>query len=154
MLYLPRIQGKVEMKTYVAKSEDIEKKWYLIDAKGKTVGRLATKIAKLLRGKDKPQFTPYADIGDFVIVINADKVRFTGKKWSQKTYYWHTPYPGGLKSITAGELLKKNPEEIIRKAVWGMLPKTKWQKKLIKRLKVYSGDNHPHHAQKPEPLEV
>jgi len=154
MLYLPRIQGKVEMKTYVAKSEDIEKKWYLIDAKGKTVGRLATKIAKLIRGKDKPQFTPYADIGDFVIVINADKVRFTGKKWSQKTYYWHTPYPGGLKSITAGELLKKNPEEIIRKAVWGMLPKTKWQKKLIKRLKVYSGDNHPHHAQKPEPLEV
>ncbi|GBD39532.1 50S ribosomal protein L13 [bacterium HR37] len=154
MLYLPRIQGKAEMKTYVAKSEDIEKKWYLIDAKGKTVGRLATKIARLLRGKDKPQFTPHADIGDFVIVINADKVRFTGKKWSQKTYYWHTPYPGGLKSITAGELLKKNPEEIIRKAVWGMLPKTKWQKKLIKRLKVYSGDNHPHHAQKPEPLEV
>jgi large subunit ribosomal protein L13 len=142
------------MKTYVAKSEDIEKKWYLIDARGKTVGRLATKIAKLLRGKDKPQFTPHADIGDFVIVINADKVRFTGKKWSQKTYYWHTPYPGGLKSITAGELLKKKPEEIIRKAVWGMLPKTKWQKKLIKRLKVYSGDNHPHHAQKPEPLEV
>ncbi|GIW46403.1 MAG: 50S ribosomal protein L13 [Deltaproteobacteria bacterium] len=154
MLYLLRIQGKVEMKTYVAKSEDIEKKWYLIDARGKTVGRLATKIAKLLRGKDKPQFTPHADIGDFVIVINADKVRFTGKKWSQKTYYWHTPYPGGLKSITAGELLKKKPEEIIRKAVWGMLPKTKWQKKLIKRLKVYSGDNHPHHAQKPEPLEV
>jgi large subunit ribosomal protein L13 len=154
MLYLLRIQGKVEMKTYVAKSEDIEKKWYLIDARGKTVGRLATKIAKLLRGKDKPQFTPHADIGDFIIVINADKVRFTGKKWSQKTYYWHTPYPGGLKSITAGELLKKKPEEIIRKAVWGMLPKTKWQKKLIKRLKVYSGDNHPHHAQKPEPLEV
>jgi len=154
MLYLLRIQGKVEMKTYVAKSEDIEKKWYLIDARGKTVGRLATKIAKLLRGKDKPQFTPHADIGDFVIVINADKVRFTGKKWSQKTYYWHTPYPGGLKSITAGELLKKKPEEIIRKAVWGMLPKTKWQKKLIKRLKVYSGDNHPHHAQNPEPLEV
>lgn len=154
MLYLLRIQGKVEMKTYVAKSEDIEKKWYLIDARGKTVGRLATKIAKLLRGKDKPQFTPHADIGDFVIVINADKVRFTGKKGSQKTYYWHTPYPGGLKSITAGELLKKKPEEIIRKAVWGMLPKTKWQKKLIKRLKVYSGDNHPHHAQKPEPLEV
>lgn len=154
MLYLLRIQRKVEMKTYVAKSEDIEKKWYLIDARGKTVGRLATKIAKLLRGKDKPQFTPHADIGDFVIVINADKVRFTGKKWSQKTYYWHTPYPGGLKSITAGELLKKKPEEIIRKAVWGMLPKTKWQKKLIKRLKVYSGDNHPHHAQKPEPLEV
>ena len=142
------------MKTYTAKSEDIEKKWYLIDANRKTVGRLATKIARILRGKEKPQFTPHADTGDFVIVINADKVTFTGKKWAQKTYYWHTPYPGGLKSITAGNLRKENPEEILRKAVWGMLPKNKWQKRLIKRLKIYPGTNHPHEAQQPEVLEV
>jgi large subunit ribosomal protein L13 len=142
------------MKTYIAKNEDIEKKWYLIDADRKTVGRLATKIARILRGKEKPQFTPHADTGDFVIVINADKVTFTGKKWAQKTYYWHTPYPGGLKSITAGNLRKKNPEEILRKAVWGMLPKNKWQKRLIKRLKIYPGTNHPHEAQQPEVLEV
>lgn len=142
------------MKTYMARSEDIEKKWYLIDAESKTVGRLATKIAMILRGKEKPQFTPHADTGDFVVVVNADKVNFTGKKWDQKTYYWHTPYPGGLKTVTAGKLHKEKPEEILRKAVWGMLPKNKWQKRLIQRVKIYSGSEHPHKAQKPETVEV
>jgi large subunit ribosomal protein L13 len=142
------------MKTYMAKSEEIPKKWHLIDAEGKTVGRIATKVATILRGKDKPQFTPHADTGDFVVIINAEKVSFTGKKWIQKTYYSHTGYPGGLRSITAAKLLEKKPEEIIRKAVWGMLPKSKWQKKLIKRLKVYTGNEHPHKAQGAEVMEV
>ena len=142
------------MKTYMARSEDIEKKWHLIDGEGKTVGRVATKIAALLRGKEKPQFTPHADTGDFVIIVNADKLNFTGKKWEQKKYYWHTGYPGGIKSITAEDLSKKHPEDIIKKAVWGMLPKNKWQKKLIARLKIYTGKEHPHAPQQPEKLEV
>ena len=99
------------MSSYMARSEDFEKKWYVIDGEGKTVGRLSTKIARILRGKEKPQFTPHADIGDFVIVVNADKVKFTGKKWEQKKYYWHTGYPGGIKSITADDLMKKKPGE-------------------------------------------
>jgi len=142
------------MKTYMAGNEDIEKRWFVIDANGKTVGRLATKIATLLRGKGKPQFTAHADNGDFVIVLNAEKVNFTGKKWSQKRYYWYTGYPGGLRSITAEQLLKKKPEDIITKAVWGLLPKSKWQKRLITRLKVYRGNEHPHESQKPELLEL
>ncbi|MCC6713441.1 MAG: 50S ribosomal protein L13 [Candidatus Dadabacteria bacterium] len=142
------------MSSYMARSEDFEKKWYIIDGEGKTVGRLSTRIATILRGKDKPQFTPHADIGDFVIVVNADKVKFTGKKWEQKKYYWHTGYPGGIKSITAEDLAKKKPGEIIRKAVWGMLPKNKMQDKLISRLKVYAGNEHPHVSQQPENLEV
>lgn len=142
------------MKTYMARDVDIKKKWHIVDAEGKTVGRLATKVAMTLMGKDKPQFTPHADSGDFVIVVNAEKVNFTGKKWNQKTYYRHTGYPGGLKSITAENLLKMKPEEIIRKAVWGMLPKNKWQDRLIKRLKIYTGNDHPHKAQEPELLEV
>lgn len=142
------------MKSFMARSQDFEKKWYLIDGEGKTVGRVATKIAALLRGKEKPQFTPHADLGDFVIVVNADKLNFTGKKWEQKKYYWHTGYPGGIKSITAEDLSKKHPEDIIKKAVWGMLPKNKWQKKLITRLKIYTGNEHPHAPQKPETLEV
>jgi len=148
------VPGSLEMKTYMARSQDIDKKWHVVDAEGKAVGRLATKVATILRGKDKPQFTPHADCGDFVIVINAGKVNFTGKKWSQKTYYRHTGYPGGLRSITAEKLFEKKPEEIIKKAVWGMLPKNKWQKKLILRLKIYTGDEHPHKAQGPEVLEV
>ena len=142
------------MKTYMARDVDIEKKWHIVDADGKTVGRLATKVAMTLMGKDKPQFTPHADSGDFVIVVNAEKVNFTGKKWNQKTYYSHSGYPGGLKSITAENLLKMKPEEIIRKAVWGMLPKNKWQNRLIKRLKIYTGNAHPHKAQEPVVLEV
>ncbi len=142
------------MKTYMARDVDIEKKWHIVDADGKTVGRLATKVAMTLMGKDKPQFTPHADSGDFVIVVNAEKVNFTGKKWNQKTYYSHSGYPGGLKSITAENLLKTKPEEIIRNAVWGMLPKNKWQNRLIKRLKIYTGNAHPHKAQEPVELEV
>ena len=113
------------MSTYMAKNGEFEKRWYLIDGKGKTVGRVATRIANILRGKDKPHFTPHADTGDFVVVVNAEKVKFTGKKWSQKTYYSHSGYPGGIKSITAGALLEKKPDEILKKAVWGMLPKNK-----------------------------
>jgi len=142
------------MKTYMARSEDFEKKWYLIDGEGKTVGRLATTIANILRGKNKPQYTPHADIGDFVIVVNADKLHFTGDKWNQKTYYRHTNYPGGIKEIKASDLLATKPNEIIKKAVWGMLPKNKWQPKLLTRLKVYAGTEHPHAPQQPETLEV
>ena len=111
-------------------------------------------MALILRGKGKPQFTPHSDIGDFVVIVNADKATFSGRKWEQKTYYSHSHYPGGLKSVTADKLAEKKPGEIIRKAVWGMLPKTKWQKKLIQRMKVYVGDKHPHTAQNPEVLEV
>lgn len=142
------------MKSYVAKNNESEKKWYLLDGDGKTVGRLATQIATILRGKGKPTFTPHADNGDFVIVVNAEKVSFSGKKWQQKEYYWHTGYPGGTKSINAETLLEKEPEEVLRKAVWGMLPKNKWQKKLIQRLKVYAGGEHPHLAQQPSVVEV
>jgi large subunit ribosomal protein L13 len=142
------------MKTYMARSEDVDKKWYVIDGEGKTVGRLSSKIARILRGKEKPQFTPHADIGDFVIIVNADKLKFTGKKWDNKRYYWHTGHPGGIKSIAAGDLSDKKPEEILKKAVWGMLPKNRMQKKLITRLKIYTGKEHPHAPQKPETLEV
>ncbi len=138
----------------MARTQDFEKKWYLIDGEGKTVGRIATKIANILRGKNKPQYTPHADIGDFVIVVNAEKLHFTGDKWNQKTYYRHTNHPGGIKSITAGDLLKTKPQEIIKKAVWGMLPKNTWQPKLLNRLKVYAGTEHPHAPQQPETLEV
>lgn len=142
------------MKSYMVKNEEVEKKWYLLDAQGQTVGRIATKIATILRGKNKPYFTPHADNGDFVVVVNADKVRFTGKKLNQKKYYWHTGYPGGIKSISADKLLENEPGEVLKKAVWGMLPKNKWQKKLIQRLKVYGSNEHPHTAQQPEVLEV
>jgi large subunit ribosomal protein L13 len=142
------------MKTYMARSGDFDKKWFLIDGEGKTVGRLSSKIARILRGKEKPQFTPHADIGDFVIVVNADKLKFTGKKWENKKYYWHTGHPGGIRSIPADDLAGQKPEEILKKAVWGMLPKNRWQKKLITRLKIYTGNEHPHSPQKPETLEV
>jgi large subunit ribosomal protein L13 len=142
------------MKTFMARSEDFEKKWFLIDGEGKTVGRLSSKIARILRGKEKAQFTPHADIGDFVIVVNADKLKFTGNKLEDKRYYWHTGHPGGIRSIAAEDLSTKKPREILKKAVWGMLPKNRWQKKLITRLKIYTGNEHPHSPQKPESLEV
>lgn len=142
------------MKTYMARTQDFEKKWYLIDGEGKTVGRLATTIANILRGKNKPQYTPHADIGDYVVVVNADKLHFTGDKWNQKTYYRHTNHPGGIKETKASDLLETQPDEIIKKAVWGMLPKNKWQPKLLTRLKVYAGTEHPHAPQQPESLEV
>ncbi|RTZ92558.1 MAG: 50S ribosomal protein L13 [Deltaproteobacteria bacterium] len=141
-------------RTTMAKAEETERKWVLVDADGKILGRMAAEIAAILRGKTKPTFTPHMDAGDFVVVINAEKVALTGRKWSQKMYYHHTGYPGGIKSISAEKLRQKRPEEIIRKAVWGMLPKNRLGRKLIKKLKVYAGPDHPHVAQRPEPLQA
>jgi len=142
------------MKTFMPKKQDIERRWYLIDANGKILGRLASFIATRLRGKHKPIYTPHADTGDFIIVINAKKVRLTGNKLKDKVYYRHTGYIGGVKSITAEKLLQKKPENLIRFAVEGMLSKNRLGKKLIKKLKVYAGSDYPHEAQKPEILEI
>ena len=142
------------MKTYNAKEQDITKKWYLVDASNKIVGRMATQIAMRLRGKHKPIFTPHADTGDFVVVVNAEKVVFTGKKWDRKIYYRHTGYMGGLKEITAGKLLEKNPEEILRLAVKRMLPKNSLGRRQLKKLKIYAGTSHPHEAQQLENWEI
>lgn len=142
------------MKTYIEKGNKRNREWQIVDADGKTLGRLATKLAAILRGKNKPEFTPHADTGDFVVVVNASKVRMTGKKLTDKLYYRHSGYPGGLKSVSAEILSSAKPGEILRKAVWGMLPKNKSQKKLIKRLKVYSGESHPHAAQNPKTAEL
>jgi len=138
------------MKTFVPKKEEIERKWWLINAEGKILGRLATEIAVLLRGKRKPEYVDFLDSGDFVVVINAEKIKVTGKKLDQKKYYSHTGYPGGLKEKTLKELLEKKPEEAIRKAVWGMIPKNKLGRTVCKKLKVYRGPHHPHEAQKPQ----
>jgi len=138
------------MKTPLAKKENINPKWHLVDADGKTLGRLATRVAILLRGKNKPIFAPHQDTGDFVVVINAKKVFLTGKKWKEKIYTHHSGYPGGLKQASAEKIAEKKPERLITMAVQGMLPKTKLGKKLIKKLKVYAGDAHPHEAQQPE----
>ena len=138
----------------MAKKGEVERKWYVVDATNKILGRMAAQIAKKLRGKDKPIFTPHVDTGDFVIVVNAEKVRLTGKKWDNKIYYHHSGYMGGMKQITAKELLQKKPEELIRHAVKGMLPKNRLGRKLLKKLKVYAGPNHPHQAQKPEKWEI
>jgi len=142
------------MNTYVAKPNDVTRKWYVIDAKNQTLGRLASQVAAILKGKHKPTYTPHVDTGDHVIIINADKVRLTGKKLQDKIYYRHSLYPGGLKKVTAGELLQRNPERMVRLAVWGMLPHNRLGRKMIKKLKVYAGDQHPHAAQQPEPLEL
>jgi large subunit ribosomal protein L13 len=138
------------MKTPLAKKENIKPKWHLVDAEGKTLGRLATRVAILLRGKNKPIFAPHQDTGDFVVVINAQKVSLTGKKWKEKIYVHHSGYPGGLKMASAEKIAEKKPERLITMAVQGMLPKTKLGKKLIKKLKVYAGNAHPHQAQQPE----
>lgn len=142
------------MKTFSAKKEDIVKKWHLIDADGKSLGRLASEVAKILRGKDKPVYTPHVDTGDNVVVINAGKILLTGKKTQDKIYYRHTNYPGGLKTITAGRLLKKRPESLIEEAVKGMLPRTRLGRAMFKKLKVYPSNEHPHTAQKPEIKEL
>jgi len=141
------------MKTHFAKKGEIERKWYVVDAKDAILGRLATKIATYLRGKNKPVFTPNVDTGDFIIVVNADKVRLTGRKLDDKVYYHHTGYIGGIKAQTAKNLLDKHPERIIEKAVWGMLPKNTLGRQMIKKLKVYKGAEHPHKAQAPEILQ-
>lgn len=137
------------MKTYWPKTSDIERKWYLVDAKGKTLGRLASEIAKLLIGKHKPIYTPSVDCGDFVVVINANDVILTGDKLKTKTYYWHTGYPGGFRYTTAEKLKKEKPGQILWEAVYGMLPKNKLRDKRIKRLKLYMTNEHPHQAQRP-----
>jgi large subunit ribosomal protein L13 len=138
------------MKTFVPKKDEIEKKWWLVNAEGKVLGRLATEVAILLRGKNKPQFADFCDTGDFVIVINAEKITVTGKKQEEKIYYTHSQYPGGLKSQTLNELQQAKPEEVIRRAVWGMIPKNKLGRQVFKKLKVYRGSHHPHQAQSPQ----
>jgi large subunit ribosomal protein L13 len=140
------------MKTYSAKPREIEQSWYLVDADGRTLGRLATEIADTLRGKGKPAYTPHVDTGDFVIVVNAEKIHVTGKKLEQKIYYRHSGYPGGLRERTLAEQLARRPEEVIRKAVKGMLPKNKLAAAQLRKLKVYAGSEHPHAAQNPAPL--
>ena len=142
------------MKTQVAKKEEVTRDWYLVDVDNKVLGRVATQIANVLRGKNKPTFTPSVDTGDFVIVVNAEKIALTGKKFSDKTYYSHSSYPGGLKEITAGKLIEKKPEELLKKAVKGMLPKNKLARHMLKKLKIYAGDAHPHSAQNPKNLNI
>ena len=142
------------MKTYTAKPGEIERRWYVVDAEGQNLGRLATRIADQLRGKTKPQFTPHVDTGDFVVVVNAEKIAVTGKKLDEKIYYRHSGYPGGLKQRTLREQLDRRPTEVLRLAVKGMLPKNKLAARQLTKLKIYAGPEHPHTAQAPEPLEV
>jgi large subunit ribosomal protein L13 len=142
------------MKTYLVPVNEIEKKWYVVDAQDKILGRLATEIASRLRGKHKPTFSPFIDNGDFIIVTNADKIQLSGKKWDDKKYYHHTGYMGGIKETTARELLEKHPADLVTKAVKGMLPKNKLGRAQLKKLKVYAGTDHPHQAQQPEKLEL
>ncbi|MFC1891663.1 50S ribosomal protein L13 [Thermodesulfobacteriota bacterium] len=142
------------MKTFVAKETEVEKKWHLVDAQDKILGRLATQIAVRLRGKHKPIFTPHADTGDFIVVVNAEKIAMTGAKWDNKIYYRHSGYLGGLKEISARKLLEKKPEELIRLAVKRMLPKNSLGRRQLKKLKIYAGPDHPHEAQEPEKLEI
>ena len=142
------------MKTYVATPQDRERNWVLVDADGQNLGRLATQLADLLRGKRKPTYTPHCDVGDFVVVINAEQVSVTGNKRTEKLYHRHSGYPGGLKSRTLNEMLERRPEEVIRLAVKGMLPRNRLARKQITKLKIYAGPEHPHAAQKPEPLEI
>lgn len=142
------------MKTYMANSDTVERKWYVVDAKGKTLGRLSSEIAKILRGKHKPTYTPHVDTGDFVIVINAELIEVTGKKADQKLYRRHTSYPGGLKEVTFDQLMEKKPTDAIVQAVKGMLPHTSLGREMLKKLKVYAGPVHKHEAQQPELLEL
>jgi len=142
------------MKTYDAKKGEVEQSWYVVDAESKVLGRLATRVADVLRGKHKPIYTPYVDTGDFVVIINAEKIHLTGTKMDNKKYYRHSGYPGGLKITTPAELLRKKPEAIIMNAVKGMLPKTKLGRQQFKKLKVYAGKDHPHQAQQPSELKV
>jgi large subunit ribosomal protein L13 len=142
------------MKTYSAKPGEVTREWYLVDAEGKTLGRLATQIADTLRGKHKPQYTPHVDTGDFVVVVNAEKIQVTGSKLDQKRYYRHSGYPGGLRSRTLREQLERRPTEVLRVAVKGMLPKNRLARQQITKLKIYAGPEHPHDAQNPKPLET
>lgn len=142
------------MKTLLAKNEDVDKKWYLVDADNLVLGRLSSRVASVLRGKNKPMYTPHVDTGDFVIIVNADKIRLTGNKLQNKVYIHHSGYPGGIKTKSAKDLMKSMPEEIIISAIKGMLPKNKLGRLQLKKLKVYKGADHPHKAQKPEMLKL
>ena len=142
------------MKTYQAKKEEIDHKWYLVNAEGKVLGRLSAELAKILKGKNKPTYTPHVDTGDFVVVVNAGKVTLTGKKLTDKIYYHHTGYPGGIKEMSAEKLLAKKPTEMIRMAVRGMLPKNSLGRQMLRKLKVYAGPKHPHEAQNPISLKI
>lgn len=140
--------------TFMANAANIERKWYVVDADGKTVGRLAAEVAKVLRGKHKPTFTPHVDTGDHVIVVNADKAVFTGKKLAKKTYFRHSGYPGGTTFTTAGKMMETRPERVVEMAIKGMLPKNRLGAQMYRKLNVYAGPEHPHAAQKPETLEI
>jgi large subunit ribosomal protein L13 len=142
------------MKTYVATPANREREWLVVDATGKTLGRLATQLADILRGKHKPEYTPHCDVGDFVIVTNAEKISVTGKKREEKKYYRHSGYPGGLRSRTLNEMLDRRPEEVIRLAVKGMLPRNRLARAQLRKLKVYAGSDHPHTAQQPRQMEI
>lgn len=141
-------------KTYYPKPGDVTKEWYVVDAAGQNLGRLATKVARILLGKDKPQFTPGVDVGDYVVVVNAEKIAVTGKKLDDKFYYRHSGYPGGLKKISLRNQLEKFPDRVITAAVWGMIPHNRLGRKIIKKLKVYAGPDHPHQAQGPKTLKL
>ncbi|MGZ5336645.1 MAG: 50S ribosomal protein L13 [Solirubrobacterales bacterium] len=141
-------------KTFVATPANRQRDWYVVDAQGKTLGRLATQLADILRGKRKPESTPHCDTGDFVVVVNAEKITVTGRKLEQKRYYRHTGYPGGIRSRTLAEMLDRQPEEVIRKAVKGMLPRNRLARQQLRKLKVYAGEEHPHAAQQPKPIEI
>ena len=142
------------MKTISVRKEDVKHGWYLVDATDKTLGRISTQIANRLRGKHKPEYTPHVDTGDYIVVINAEKVKVTGNKATDKTYYHHTGFPGGIKSITFEKLIEKAPEKAIQMAVKGMMPKNKLSRAMLGKLKVYAGNEHPHAAQQPQPLEI
>jgi large subunit ribosomal protein L13 len=142
------------MRTFVATPANRERNWLVVDATGKTLGRLATQIADVLRGKRKPEYTPHCDVGDFVIVVNAEKISVTGTKRESKVYYRHSGYPGGLRSRTLEEMLERRPEEVIRLAVKGMLPRNRLARQQLRKLKIYAGPDHPHEAQKPQPMEI
>ncbi len=142
------------MSTFIAKKDEVERNWVLVDAKDKVLGRLAADVASILRGKTKPTYTPHIDVGDFVVIINADKVRLTGRKLEQKKYYNHSGYMGGLRERTARQLMEKRPEEVIKHAVKGMLPKNSLGRSMFKKLKVYTGENHPHEAQQPQAINL
>ena len=142
------------MKSYMARPLEVERKWYVVDAEGKHLGRLATEIVRVLRGKNKPQYTPHGDVGDFVVVVNADRVAVTGRKAEQRVYRRHSGYPGGMKETSYEQMLARKPTEVLRKAVYGMMPKTRLARKQFKKLKIYAGPEHPHSAQDPQTLEV
>ena len=142
------------MKSYMARPLEVERKWYVVDAEGKHLGRLATDIVRVLRGKNKPQYTPHVDVGDFVVVVNADRVAVTGRKAEQRVYRRHSGYPGGMKETSYEQMLARKPTEVLRKAVYGMMPKSRLARKQFKKLKIYAGPEHPHSAQDPQTLEV